>query len=246
MANRRKKAFGGDSSSDSDGSEDELHGYLHKKALKSQKTLQNVGAFNFDNDIDSCAPVKTQPPKQSRFIGNILASKKQRELDRLYSESVRNTFSNGIQEHVKNAGDVYVTGAYQEKKRQIEDAEKIALAEQGREFAETNLNAFRYNARILNDASEKHDQSLSNVGDAAQSTDAVREKEKKLKSYKNDIYISPNISSKPSGQKARKMAKQAAPVEVVQKFLASSVTACELKLLREEYFARVSCSNLSC
>ena len=70
-----KRAFGDSSDSESESEEDKFGQYVKRKAVEANKRVQNAKKFEFDVESETEKPSKEQPAK-SRFIGNILESRK--------------------------------------------------------------------------------------------------------------------------------------------------------------------------
>ncbi|SCU90999.1 LADA_0F07536g1_1 [Lachancea dasiensis] len=237
-----KRAFGGGNDS-SDGSDDEqgFKQYVQEKRAKISHSLpeSNQGFENGDLYLAPKEVIKERKPSVSKFIGNFMAAKEQRNLDKLYHESLR------AEMEIQKSGtpqERYLTESYKDRRQEMEDASKAARQEEVQE--KQDMTRGRPLQTLLMN---------QKVADEPREYDQQTDVKKRTKSYgingfyRNDVYIGNgpkhDVSSVP--ERLQTLHKEVSQLpqnnrkKLIELFLVSTKSAGEIERQRRLYHERV-------
>lgn len=232
-----KRAFGDSSDSESESEEDKFGQYVKRKAAEANKRVQNAKKFEFDVESETEKPSKEQPAK-SRFIGNILESRKQRELDKLQAQSLKIKLERKLEGEELKGRETFVTESYREKQALIHEAETRAQNEEMKEKQDGAIGVYHFTRKLLLDDDDNDDDDTTSESKTATRT----LQERKNITFENDVY-----RAKPS-KITRSFVNSSNKQDVgpgstntknqIQIFLASQKSQEELEKLTQEYWKR--------
>lgn len=138
MAKRKRKPV-----FDSDGSDSDNDGvsgftkYVKEKSAKIQKHISqnsNNPAFEFEGKSPNNDTQTVRQDSKSSYIKSLLNSKKQRDSDKLYLQSMKNQLQNDLERTSHGNEESIITEGYQAKKKEYELASKLAEEEEIEQF----------------------------------------------------------------------------------------------------------------
>lgn len=248
MPKKNKRPVFGEDDSDSETTGDGFKAYLDKKSLESSKRAKSSQALAMAkssiDDEKAAGSEKTEETGQRSFMEGLLKSKRQREMDRLHSQAIRNTFENELQKKNDSTAQSFVTEGYKVKRKEYDLAELQAAKEDERD-EEDKLHGGSSRALAL--------QMLMSEGPPDKVSEPALEEVRSEKNvtkeplvFENDIYRSePFKTKKPAAEadhsvksliKLRPKEKQSC----IREFLRSTKSMQEIKLHAEKYFERQS------
>lgn len=231
MAKRRKPSV----FEDDDGHEgdDGFMKYVQEKSARSKKLSKTDAAEArtvADQLVGQVSPIAADVPTRSKYISNLLDSKKQRELDRLHAQSVKVRLERQLEGSGKEE---IITKGYEKKKESYEKADQLAERESNQEIREKQsslIGASGMALKMLTSEPEVHTSVSSDYASRCNPNKAeIR--------FENDIYV--NEAGRPSGQAAAQ--DDLDPVQkqiLVEAFLKSKKTSSDIALLRKQYWER--------
>ncbi|QLQ81689.1 hypothetical protein HG537_0F04500 [Torulaspora globosa] len=133
MSRKSKRPVFGEDDSDSETTSDGFKAYLDEKSLESSKRAKSSQAVAIArdslNDEESAGFKANETEERTGFMENLLKSKRQREMDRLHLQAVRNRFENELQRKNDSPDQSFITEGYKAKRKEYDQAELEAAKE---------------------------------------------------------------------------------------------------------------------
>lgn len=137
MAKRSKRPVFDESDSDSDSTGSSFREYLNKKSEQSNKRARSSSALAAAKDgfQDESPKINRSEDEStsSTFISGLLESKRQREMDKLHSQSIRTRLENELQKTSSSNEESFITEGYKEKKKDYDNAEALVAEEENQD-----------------------------------------------------------------------------------------------------------------
>ncbi|CUS20793.1 LAQU0S01e14774g1_1 [Lachancea quebecensis] len=226
--------------SDSESDQDFSH-YIKRKSAAVQK-VQREQKFDLDG-ISFQAPADLAPkPSPASMIENFKASKKQREMDRLFSQSLKARLERENDPHDTKERDVFITKGYEGVKKDLDKAFELAHEEENSELQDKG----GIHASLLQ-AAHPIDPEESSIRGAYTSNQTCKGKprhsDEKSRVYKNDVYITKPLKIKPQNHNYRQLQQYASPSldkqSLVQQFLLPEKSKRMIEIEIERYQGRM-------
>lgn len=269
MPKRNKRSVFGedDSGSDTGGGDEGFKKYLEERSLQSKKVARTASAAShlvdsYDRDANkqnaSIPSTHTsgrsgeEAERKSSYIHNLLESKKQRDLDRLHSQSVKIRLERDLETSAATKEELFYTQSYKDKKNQYERADKLAEDELLQENEQIEGNPLTHSAPsvalqflISEEGKEKKDAEKFQADNDEPKFIA----EPNTKKVENDVFIRKPLESFNSS--CPKFAELKDPLDLdpalkercIREFLRSTKTFQDIELLAEQYKDRHTNAN---
>lgn len=237
MAKRKKSSVFNDDN-DVDEGENSFKNYIREKADRSKKRAKDSSAnFNIaeneisDNELSSSVGPDELETSRSKYMHQLLESKKRRELDKLHAQSVKIKLERKL-EGFEDAEEI-VTDGYRQKKEKYEQADELAKDEQDKEAIDNQNSIFGAEGIALKTiAAEMSPNSYQHPVDFYERYSKPVEIH-----HSNDVYINKSVKSRLIWEKQddlNPLQKQ----ECVRKFLQPTKTKQDIDILIKQYLER--------
>ncbi|QLL34077.1 hypothetical protein HG536_0F04020 [Torulaspora globosa] len=249
MPRKNKRPVFGEDDSESESTGDGFKAYLSKKSLQSSKRAKSpqalaVAKSSLDEDESKGLKRPQETEQRSSFMEGLLKAKRQREMDRLHSQAIRNTFENELQKKNDSPDQSFITEGYKVKRTEYDQAE-LRAAEEDEYHNDDKLHGGSSRALAL--------QMLMRDAPPAEDSEAAPEEacsEKNVAKvppiFENDIYHSEPSKMRRSVVEANHSVEsliKLRPEEkqsCIREFLRSTKSMQEIKLHIEKYYERQS------
>ncbi|GAV53676.1 hypothetical protein ZYGR_0AK01780 [Zygosaccharomyces rouxii] len=236
MAKRKKPSVFNDDTGADD--EDGFMNYVREKADQSRKRAKDSSA---DLKVTEHKISSQEMPNEavsdelessdSRYMDQLLESKKRRELDRLHAQSVKMKLERKL-EGSEGAEEI-ITDGYRQKKEKYERADELAQDEQNEEVIDSRnsiLGAEGVALKMIatNTARENYQQPLGSAENHSKPTEIH---------YSNDIYVNESVRSTLLWEKQDDLSP-VQKLECVKKFLQPKKTKQDIDILAKQYSER--------
>ncbi|GCE97523.1 hypothetical protein ZYGM_003064 [Zygosaccharomyces mellis] len=234
MAKRKKSSVFNDDN-DVDEGENGFMNYIREKADRSKKRAKDSSVnFNIaENEIsdNKLASNDELEPSRSKYMHQLLESKKRRELDKLHAQSVKIKLERKL-EGFEDAEEI-VTGGYRQKKEKYEQADELAQDERDKEAIDNQNSIFGAEGIALKTmATEMSPNSHQHPVEFNERYSKPVEIH-----HSNDVYINKSVRSRLIWEKQddlNPLQKQ----ECVRKFLQPKKTKQDIDILIKQYLER--------
>lgn len=242
MKNPRKRAFSNSSDSESDSeNEGDFRDYIKRKSAAVQKALP-AQTFDLEDGIVSKEQPKdtSKRPASSKVLSNFKESKKQRDLDKLYSESLKAQLERESESPALKDKESFVTKAYEDRRRELDGAAQLASKEQQSDVT-GGANAYNFQRIYLVDKEEE------GSGEGEQQIEGSQQIAEIPKVYENDVYVANRDTYKRDVKISPKLHQLVGEPRVeikslVMEFLTSGISNEEIELQKKQYFERSGAS----
>lgn len=266
MPKRNKRPVFGDDDSGNDTAEGDegFMRYLEQRSHQSKKVAKTAAAAShlfesYERDAnEKSASISSvhiagtsgeEAERKSSYIHNLLESKKQRDLDRLHSQSVKIRLERDLESSNATNEELFYTQSYRDKRDQYERADKLAedelLQENVRKEGSTlthSVPSVALQFLISDESKEKtSDDRYQANNDEPKSTEKPN-----TKKVGNDVYK--GKSQKLFNSSGPKLAEMKGPLDLdpalkercIREFLRSTKTLEDIELLAKQYKDRHS------
>lgn len=222
MKRPRKRAFHHSEEEASDSEDDQdFSQYIKRKSAVVQK-VQHEQKFDLDDASLQASAHVTPKPSSTSLIESFKASKKQREMDKLFSQSLKARIERESETCDMKDKEVYITKEYEDVKKDLDKAFELAHEEEDSELRDKDgphTPLLQATPQITSGECV-----IRGVYGSDQSCIKMpRNGDEKPKAYKNDIYVTRPSRFKPQEQSYRQLQQDVEPTlnkrALVQQFL---------------------------
>ncbi|SCU80149.1 LAME_0B01794g1_1 [Lachancea meyersii CBS 8951] len=252
----KKRAFGNaNDESDNSDQEESLEQFMKRKSAKIAEGLpqtEELKSLGNDNDRgDKIAAERRKRPDSSKLIDKFKAAKEQRDLDKLYHQSLKAELENQNDE-LSQKSESYISDSYKEKKEALDRVSEAARLEELEENADASYSRSAATAhvnRFLIQTDSRDEYSAECSKSPARESNASKELVSLQKGpYQNDVYVGKPAAAGVERRASSSAGLAKAPLQlselghrtVIAKFLASTKTFEELEHQKQLYLARRS------
>lgn len=237
MAKRKKPSVFNEENEGED-NEDGFMNYVREKAGQSRKRAKEISTNVkiaedglHDGESSSSVVPDEVESSSSKYINQLLESKKRRELDRLHAQSVKMKLERKL-ENSEDAEEI-ITEGYRKKKAIYEKADELAQDEQTKEIIDHQASILGAEGVALKmvatkTAPDNYQQPLEFPEDPSKPAQ---------KHFGNDVYVNKSVRSTPMWGKQDDL-DPSQKLECVKKFLKSNKTKKDIDSLVQQYLER--------
>lgn len=253
MARKHKRPAFDESDSESDSTGNGFKEYLEKKSLQSSKKAKSSQAIAVaesglpkDESGDSKRPAKLN--EASSFMGDLLKSKRQREVDMLHSQSIRNRLENDLQKKSDDPDQTFITEGYKVKRKEYDQAELQAAEESDRDADAPNEEALHGGSArglalrmLMSDVPAQKDEAVEGEDERSGKNDI-----KAPRTFENDVYRAEPSKVKSSDSAKNQLVESFIKLQpeekesCIREFLRSTKTTRDIQMYNKKYHERQS------
>ncbi|CAR27683.1 hypothetical protein ZYGR_0N01680 [Zygosaccharomyces rouxii] len=237
MAKRKKPSVFNDDNGAGD-DEDGFMNYVREKADQSRKRAKDSSGDVkiaeqeiLNQELSHDAVSGELESSGSKYMDQLLESRKRRELDRLHAQSIKMRLERKL-EGAEDSEEI-ITDGYRQKKEKYERADELAQDEQNREVIDSNNSILGADGVALKMIATKKPQE-----NYQPPLELIENPSKPAEThYSNDVYVNESIKSSSTWEKQDDL-NPVKKLECVKKFLRSEKNKQDIDILVKQYSER--------